>query len=166
MFLDPGIISTYVENTLRLSITMRRLEDHLHLRGEYCPYFKEMGLTNRIISTYVENTLHWSITSAQRGDHLHLRGEYESRILREQARLGSSPLTWRIPKSKNTPWTTKGIISTYVENTSRWPLTTHNLQGSSPLTWRILTYVSPSKAFIRIISTYVENTKIFNENIW
>ena len=73
------IISTYVENTSVIVIYKRKLQDHLHIRGEYgqLEYTRQMyvgssphtwriqshGFTLtivfRIISTYVENTIQY-----------------------------------------------------------------------------------------------------------
>ena len=90
------IISTYVENTLHISLISMIVQDHLHIRGEYIYSafisFSTSGssphtwripindaqkyLSQRIISTYVENT--------------------ETLPQVEIEKRGSSPHTWRI----------------------------------------------------------------------
>ena len=50
------IISTYVENTNTMPLIETMTQDHLHIRGEYCRENMLTALKRGIISTYVENT--------------------------------------------------------------------------------------------------------------
>ena len=90
------IISTYVENTTVFNSSKLRIEDHLHIRGEYvnCLIIREHPIGSSphtwrirqmmnklcvdlgIISTYVENTYQWLWWLLFGQDHLHIRGEY------------------------------------------------------------------------------------------
>ena len=159
------------------------MRDHLHLRGEYNKLPWSVGLlpgsspltwrilkseltaikAQRIISTYVENTLFGKSLIRWTQDHLHLRGEYSFLEITERNFLGSSPLTWRIPTGEAKVKDTRGIISTYVENTRRLSSRNFFTKGSSPLTWRIQNRSAIEKTRWGIISTYVENTRWFRK---
>ena len=90
------ITSTYVENTIEFCRQQTKVEDHLHIRGEYSYFCKihailkgspphtwriltktwSQILITRITSTYVENTFStWKLQQCNK-DHLHIRGEY------------------------------------------------------------------------------------------
>ncbi len=114
---DPGITSTYVENTSPITCLPQELQDHLHIRGEYAeniycitllvgspPHtWRIHGGANdrqdgqRITSTYVENTYRRLIKFHLRRDHLHIRGEYSETTKQNTEKFR--------------------ITSTYVENT-------------------------------------------------
>ena len=111
-------------------------------------------------------------------------GEYLSQKHKDAITQGSPPHTWRIPQSGNLPIITKGITSTYVENTPFclypfqwdwdhlhirgeyvWPLIyVQASAGSPPHTWRILSCFDNVLSVSRITSTYVENTQRRSSN--
>ena len=90
------IISTYVENTEKVRCLRTKIQDHLHIRGEYelgymlndvrigssphtwriQAHFFKVWTKFRIISTYVENTIKFLRCYILVWDHLHIRGEY------------------------------------------------------------------------------------------
>ena len=143
-----GITSTYVENTLTSLWTISKLQDHLHIRGEYCipltmPIFYigspphtwrillswcVMQRLMRITSTYVENTIYIDCATFSRQDHLHIRGEYLNPKTQSGISLGSPPHTWRIPTYMWLACADLRITSTYVENTIRKYKNVNNIQ--------------------------------------
>ena len=109
-----------------------------------------------ITSTYVEKTFDTINIPAFVGDHLHLRGENYELQKRQQAAIGSPPLTWRKLGLLDMVFTRDRITSTYVEktiptapgslssedhlhlrgeNNTCSPLM-YSTIGSPPLTWR------------------------------
>ena len=105
-----------MENTIGQEGKNVKLEDHLHIRGEYqfedvlkainqgsSPHtwrihnwWTPRPYCNRIISTYVENTDAFFLYHLQKEDHLHIRGEYAESVRAKVKEEGSSPHTWRI----------------------------------------------------------------------
>ena len=91
-----GITSTCVENTEVSLVKANKLQDHLHMRGEYISLITlkkvnlgspphawrilnvptQGGYYKGITSTCVENTLPSDIPTYPGRDHLHMRGEY------------------------------------------------------------------------------------------
>ena len=172
------ITSTYVENTLALGNWLDAVQDHLHIRGEYClgviqlniylgspPHTwrircsdKRGDLVVRITSTYVENTLLHHLIHLQYRDHLHIRGEYFIPLGPTAFVTGSPPHTWRIPLDKLDNIYSFRITSTYVENTLLSSFLYRPKMGSPPHTWRILYDFLKEHDLVGITSTYVENT--------
>ena len=106
----------------------------------------------------MENTANLDTKTVESRDHLHLRGEYPVDRARMLEKIGSSPLTWRIPLRLAIFERIIRIISTYVENTEISKYAKKRIPGSSPLTWRIPKHWHGDNNVSRIISTYVENT--------
>ena len=95
------ITSTYVENTISCRQVSFKIEDHLHIRGEYIRNTNEPHHVDGspphtwrilavvpntkgaygITSTYVENTWLRVANVHYDRDHLHIRGEYSKQIL-------------------------------------------------------------------------------------
>ena len=67
----------------------------------------------------MENTELEKVTDDIAQDHLHIRGEHQSYFPEDRIVLGSSPHTWRTPAICVIARASGGIISTYVENTSK-----------------------------------------------
>ena len=105
-----------MENTNLQIFNELRIEDHLHIRGEYFLALQDKSflsgspphtwripkswagkvITGRITSTYVENTEHLKDVPSERQDHLHIRGEYLAALYSSVFGSGSPPHTWRI----------------------------------------------------------------------
>ena len=133
-----GITSTYVENTNLNQWRLPKVWDHLHIRGEHpwlnlrhqsmfwspphtwrTPSGKPLNsVWLRITSTYVENTDGFTQISGGAGDHLHIRGEHNTGRSCFSRPPGSPPHTWRTHRFALCLIRSRGITSTYVENTT------------------------------------------------
>ena len=111
------ITSTYVENTFMESLDLFKMQDHLHIRGEYNTVRLFISSASRITSTYVENTRGLCLKHNRAKDHLHIRGEYGDNMDLGNHLVGSPPHTWRILLFLSLLISFNRITSTYVENT-------------------------------------------------